>query len=65
MSGRLTAKDWDDVADLCGQCADACETGYEEHTRAARDKATEWMHKIEMRAHCNARSREAAEMKPG
>jgi len=55
MSKRLTVKDWDDVADLCEQGATGCEIGYEEHTLAARDKATEWMRKLSMKAHINAR----------
>jgi hypothetical protein len=65
MSKRLTVKDWDDVADLCGQAADM--VGYSVvgevalNSRAAKDKAVEWMQRLAMKAHCNARRLEAKE----
>lgn len=63
MSKKLTAKDWDDVADLCEQAASGCEIGYEAHTLVARDRTAKWMRVLSMRAHDNARKLEAKEKK--
>ena len=55
---RLTAEDWDDVADLCEQGAIVSETGYEEHRPAAKTKAAAWMTALAMKAHVKARRME-------
>jgi len=47
---KLTSAQWDDVADLCNECAVACETAYEEHDFQARKKAATWMMALAMRA---------------
>jgi hypothetical protein len=60
---RLTAYDWDDVADLCDQGATMADTGYENHTRKARDKARDLMLKMAMYAHNQARKAEKREGK--
>ena len=67
MSKRLTIKDWDDVADLCGQAEDM--VGYrvlgedELNSQAAKEKASVWMNKLAMKAHNNARRLEAKNKK--
>ena len=56
---RLTANDWNDVADLCQQFLANCEMDYEEHTVQARKKAAEWMKKMSERATDNCMRLEA------
>jgi len=63
MSKRLTVEDWDDVADLCEQAENMVGLGVvgEEptHTRAAKDRAVMWIHKLTMKAHDKARRLES------
>ena len=67
MSKRLTVEDWDDVADLCEQAEVMVGLGVigEEptHTRVAKDKAVEWIHRLTMKSHDNARRLEDKEKK--
>ena len=54
-SKKMTIKDWDDVADLLEQAAESVEYGYENHTRAARDKTAKIIRSHVFKAHDKAR----------
>ena len=52
---RMTAQDWYDVADICDQCvcvAEDCGDGGL-NSKAAHEKATQWMLKLVAKAHDN------------
>lgn len=46
----LTSQQWEDVADLLNQCAEMCETAYEEHDAGAKRRAAAWCFNLALKA---------------